>query len=132
MSGYNLRSKRVNGLEYEPTELQLRFRELLRPKVPTQFVSMYFEHFECEASRNFTIGVFDSEITACHATIKWLIDNGKGIDYRLEVWKKYCYEHNKIIRFLCKQVSNYDDLKRILFEYGCVWTYKTCWHIDLF
>lgn len=137
MSRYNLRSKRVNVIEYEPenavnvtNSAQIR---VVTPEKrrPTQFVPMYFEHWAHEAPKNFTIGVFDSEIAACHATIEWLIDCGKGIDYRLEVWDRFSCPED-IIVFLCKQVRNYNDLKRIVYEYRCVWTYETCWHIDLF
>ena len=137
MSRYNLRSnKKVNVIEDKPTR-------------PTRFAVVYFDRFpmpgmdyknqeEFEDYEDYgppkdtLIGVFDSEIDACYGIIDALIYGNIAFDLQDEFWKKIPSDQDKI-KFLRKQVKNYDDLIKIIYKYrASEWRYGEYYYFELF
>ena len=89
----------------------------VQPRVVTperrrpQFVPVYSDN---NNGNHFVhiIGVFDTQIAACHGTIKWLIENGKGIDPESDNWETD-YSPEEAIEYLCGIVRQWRELKII-------------------
>lgn len=77
-----------------------------------QFVPVYSEDLYDGSHFVHIIGVFDTQIAACHATIKWLIENEKGFDPESNAWETD-YSPEEAIQYLCGLVTQWRELKVI-------------------
>lgn len=82
-----------------------------------QFVPVYSEDLYDGSHFVHIIGVFDTQIAACHATIKWLIENEKGIDPESNAWETD-YSPEEAIEYLCGLVTQWRELKQIAYRYS--------------
>ena len=95
-----------------------------------RYVPIYSEHFENEGHQVYAIGIFDSEILACHETIRWLISSDKGIDTESDAWDND-YSPEEAIELLCMWVTNFSQLQEICRRYGKLYfNHENGWYLN--
>lgn len=111
----------VEYLDDETTRALRRTRRIPRAVTPErrpfQYVPVFSSHYEDEEHFVHIIGVFDSQISACHATIRWMIENDRGIDLESEAWGNN-YSPQQAIGMLCRQTINWDNVEAYAYRFG--------------
>jgi len=85
---------------------------------PFQYVPVFSSYYEDEEHFVHVIGVFDSQISACHATIRWMIENDRGFDPESEAWGDNDYSPEEAIGILTRNTINWDNVEAYAYRFG--------------